>query len=218
MTGQRSRRIYVGIGIAVACVAAAVIYWRHGSTQTAKAAPPSVPVIVTEAAQQDVPIYYDALGTVHALNTVAHPRPGQRPDRLGRFPPGPGRPQRRCAGENRSGAIPGRARSGRSQEERGRGAADRRREGFGAVQDAGVAGTPRRSRTSIPSRPKSTRQRRRSTPIRPPSRRRRPSSITPPLRRRSTAWSASARSISATSSTPMTSIRSRCSRRSSRAP
>jgi len=71
MTGQRSGRIYVGIGIAVACVAAAVIYWRHGSTQTAKAEPPSVPVIVTQAAQQDVPIYYDALGTVQALNTVA---------------------------------------------------------------------------------------------------------------------------------------------------
>ena len=71
MTGQRSRRIYMGLGIAVACVAAAVIYWRHGSTETAKAAPPSVPVIVTQAAQQDVPIYYDALGTVQALNTVA---------------------------------------------------------------------------------------------------------------------------------------------------
>lgn len=71
MTAQKSRRIYVAIGIAVACVAAAVIYWRRGSTETAKAAPPSVPVIVTQAAQQDVPIYYDALGTVQALNTVA---------------------------------------------------------------------------------------------------------------------------------------------------
>ena len=71
MTGQKSRGIYVGIGIAVACVAAAVIFWRHGSAQTAKATPPSVPVIVTEAARQDVPIYYDALGTVQALNTVA---------------------------------------------------------------------------------------------------------------------------------------------------
>ena len=72
MTGQNSRRIiYVVAGIAVASVAAAVIFWRHGSTQAAQAAPPSVPVIVTEAAQQDVPIYYDALGTVSALNTVA---------------------------------------------------------------------------------------------------------------------------------------------------
>jgi membrane fusion protein, multidrug efflux system len=72
MTGQKSRGIYIGAGIAVACVAAAVVFWRHGSTQSAKAAPPpSVPVVVTKAAQQDVPIYYDALGTVAALNTVA---------------------------------------------------------------------------------------------------------------------------------------------------
>ena len=72
MTGLKSRRIiYVVAGIAVACVAVAVVFWRHGSSQTAKAAPPTVPVIVTQAAQQDVPIYYDALGTVQALNTVA---------------------------------------------------------------------------------------------------------------------------------------------------
>ena len=72
MTGLKSRRItYVIAGIAVACVAVAVVVWRHGSSQTAKAAPPTVPVIVTQAAQQDVPIYYDALGTVQALNTVA---------------------------------------------------------------------------------------------------------------------------------------------------
>ncbi|HEX3936357.1 MAG TPA: efflux RND transporter periplasmic adaptor subunit [Xanthobacteraceae bacterium] len=72
MTGLKSRRIsYVIAGVGVACVAAAVVFWRHGSSQTAKAAPPTVPVIVTQAAQQDVPIYYDALGTVQALNTVA---------------------------------------------------------------------------------------------------------------------------------------------------
>ena len=72
MTGQKSRGIYLAAGIAVACVAAAVVLWRHASTQTAKSAPPpSVPVVVTEATQQDVPIYYDALGTVAALNTVA---------------------------------------------------------------------------------------------------------------------------------------------------
>ena len=58
-------------GIAVASVAAAVIIWRHGSTHAAQLAPPKVPVVVTAAAQQDVPIYYDALGTVQALNTVA---------------------------------------------------------------------------------------------------------------------------------------------------
>ena len=32
---------------------------------------PAVPVTIAEAAQRDVPIYYDALGTVQALNTVA---------------------------------------------------------------------------------------------------------------------------------------------------
>jgi len=72
MTGQKSRRtIGMVAGIAVASVAAAVIIWRHGSTHAAQLAPPQVPVVVTAAAQQDVPIYYDALGTVQALNTVA---------------------------------------------------------------------------------------------------------------------------------------------------
>jgi len=72
MTGLSSRRAVWGIGvIAVASVAAAVIFWRHGSGGTVHAAPPSVPVVVNEAGRQDVPIYYDALGTVQALNTVA---------------------------------------------------------------------------------------------------------------------------------------------------
>jgi multidrug efflux system membrane fusion protein len=35
------------------------------------AATPSVPVVVTAAGQRDVPIFYDALGTVAAVNTVA---------------------------------------------------------------------------------------------------------------------------------------------------
>lgn len=35
------------------------------------AAPPTVPVTATAAGRQDVPIYFDALGTVMALNTVA---------------------------------------------------------------------------------------------------------------------------------------------------
>jgi len=53
-------------------VAAWIILWRHGSSQAAQSAlPPSIPVSVTAAAQRDVPIYYDALGTVQALNTVA---------------------------------------------------------------------------------------------------------------------------------------------------
>jgi len=72
MTGRSSRQIlFVATGI-VACLAVFIIFWRHGSSQAAQPAPPpSVPVSITEAAQRDVPIYTDALGTVQALNTVA---------------------------------------------------------------------------------------------------------------------------------------------------
>jgi membrane fusion protein, multidrug efflux system len=71
-TGHRSRRLIVFsvIGVAALALITAVVIWRHGKTIHA-AAPPSVPVMVAEAAQHDVPIYYDALGTVAAYNTVA---------------------------------------------------------------------------------------------------------------------------------------------------
>jgi multidrug efflux system membrane fusion protein len=73
MGGRSPRQIFLVVaGIALTCVAAWIILWRHGSSQAAQSAlPPSIPVSVTAAAQRDVPIYYDALGTVQALNTVA---------------------------------------------------------------------------------------------------------------------------------------------------
>jgi membrane fusion protein, multidrug efflux system len=72
LTGRSPRQIvFLIAGIAVAVFAVVVIFWRHTSTQAALGPPPGVPVTVTEAAQKDVPIYYDALGTVSALNTVA---------------------------------------------------------------------------------------------------------------------------------------------------
>jgi multidrug efflux system membrane fusion protein len=72
LTGRSPRQIaYLIAGIAVAGLAAFIIFWRHTSTQAAQAPPPGIPVIVTQAEQKDVPIYYDALGTVSALNTVA---------------------------------------------------------------------------------------------------------------------------------------------------
>jgi membrane fusion protein, multidrug efflux system len=73
MGGRSPRQIFLVVaGIALACVAAWIILWRHGSSQAAQSTlPPSIPVSVTAAAQRDVPIYYDALGTVQALNTVA---------------------------------------------------------------------------------------------------------------------------------------------------
>ena len=53
-------------------MAAVIIFWRHTTTQAAQsAARPSVPVTVAAATMRDVPIYYGALGTIQALNTVA---------------------------------------------------------------------------------------------------------------------------------------------------
>jgi membrane fusion protein, multidrug efflux system len=71
--GRGSRRTYFAVGGAVVLAALIALgLYRHGSTQAAtNNAPPPIPVTVTAAVQQDVPIYYDALGTVNALNTVA---------------------------------------------------------------------------------------------------------------------------------------------------
>ena len=72
LSGWKSRQIFfMAVGIALASFAAVVIFWRHTTTQAAQPAAPAVPVVVSEAAQRDVPIYYHALGTVYALNTVA---------------------------------------------------------------------------------------------------------------------------------------------------
>ena len=71
-SGHRSRRlvIFSVIGLVAVALIAAIVIWRHGKT-TQAAGPPMVPVTVAEATQHDVPIYYDALGTVAAYNTVA---------------------------------------------------------------------------------------------------------------------------------------------------
>jgi multidrug efflux system membrane fusion protein len=73
ITGRDSRQIFfIVAGIAFASLAAAVIFWRHTSSQAAQTpARQSVPVTVAEATLRDVPIYSHALGTVQALNTVA---------------------------------------------------------------------------------------------------------------------------------------------------
>jgi multidrug efflux system membrane fusion protein len=67
----KSRLIYYSVaGLAVVAIVAGFVFLRHGKTTTA-AGPPKVPVTIAEATQRDVPIYYDALGTVQAYNTVA---------------------------------------------------------------------------------------------------------------------------------------------------
>jgi membrane fusion protein, multidrug efflux system len=72
MKGRKSRRIIFAVaGLAIVGAVAWVAVSRLTKSGTAHAAaPPSVPVIATSAGQRDVPIYYDALGTVMALNTV----------------------------------------------------------------------------------------------------------------------------------------------------
>jgi multidrug efflux system membrane fusion protein len=73
MTGRDSRHILLIVaGLALASVAAAIIFWRHTTTQAAQTAGrTAVPVTVAQAASGDVPIYSGALGTVAALNTIA---------------------------------------------------------------------------------------------------------------------------------------------------
>jgi len=72
-TGRKPRLIiFLVAGLAVAAVAGVVMVARHGKSQSVRQnAAPAVPVTVAEATQRDVPIYYDALGTVQASNTVA---------------------------------------------------------------------------------------------------------------------------------------------------
>lgn len=70
--GRRSRRVIFAVaGLAIVTVIAAVAVHRLTRPVPARAAAPAVPVTATAAGRQDVPIYYDALGTVMALNTVA---------------------------------------------------------------------------------------------------------------------------------------------------
>ncbi len=73
MTRRKSRlAVFLVAVLVVAGIAAAGLsFWQRGKGQVARAAPPSVPVTVTEATQRDVPIYYHALGTVQAFNTVS---------------------------------------------------------------------------------------------------------------------------------------------------
>ena len=70
-TRRKSRLIYFSVaGLVAVALVAGIMIWRHGKS-THAAAPPDVPVTATDATQRDVPIYYDALGTVQAFNTVA---------------------------------------------------------------------------------------------------------------------------------------------------
>jgi membrane fusion protein, multidrug efflux system len=72
MQGRKSRVVVFTIAgfVAAAVIAGAAFSWLTKPKAQA-ATPPAIPVMMTAAGQQDVPIYYGALGTVMALNTVS---------------------------------------------------------------------------------------------------------------------------------------------------
>jgi membrane fusion protein, multidrug efflux system len=72
MTGRKTRWIVYGVAaLAVAVVIGTAVSRYANSNKAHASGPPPVPVILTQAGQSDVPIYYDALGSVTAFNTVA---------------------------------------------------------------------------------------------------------------------------------------------------
>jgi multidrug efflux system membrane fusion protein len=72
MKGRASRIVLAVGGVAVVALIVGTAFSRLTKSAPAHAVDaPAVPVIATSAAQHDVPIYYDALGTVTAFNTVA---------------------------------------------------------------------------------------------------------------------------------------------------
>jgi multidrug efflux system membrane fusion protein len=71
--GRKSRPFIFGLaGLAIVAVAGAMMAPRSAKPKAATAAAAtSVPVVATTAGKRDVPIFYDALGTVMAYNTVS---------------------------------------------------------------------------------------------------------------------------------------------------
>ena len=72
MKGRKARSaVWVVAGLIIVVIAGVAVsrLLRPGNVHAA--APPSIPVTATAAGQNDVPIYYDALGTVTAFNTVS---------------------------------------------------------------------------------------------------------------------------------------------------
>lgn len=70
---NRSRRIWFGLaGLAIVAGAGAMLAPRQAKPKPAAGSKVvSVPVVATTAGRRDVPVYFDALGTVMAYNTVA---------------------------------------------------------------------------------------------------------------------------------------------------
>src|SRR3954468_10274324 len=74
MRGARFARRLIGIVGVFVVIVVAVLVWQRGH-ENARAAihptPPAIPVSTSTAAERDVPIFLDALGTIQASNTVS---------------------------------------------------------------------------------------------------------------------------------------------------
>ena len=124
----------------VAGIGYAIWFWPAGSGgQTARDrdANQPVPVLVATAAQQDVPIYLDGLGTVQAFNTVTIKPMVDGPLLTVNFEEGQEVKKGDAARADRSAHLSGGARSGSRQEGAGRGAACQRAARSGALPKAG---------------------------------------------------------------------------------
>ena len=70
--GKKTRQIVFGLaGLAVVAAAGAMMAPGPAKPKATAKAAPAVPVIAATAGQRDVPVFYDALGTVMAYNTVS---------------------------------------------------------------------------------------------------------------------------------------------------
>jgi len=69
---RRAFVVLVLIALAAAGSVGAWAHWRHADTSVRTSPPaPTIPVTVSEAAQRDVPVFLEGLGTVQASNTIA---------------------------------------------------------------------------------------------------------------------------------------------------
>ena len=164
--------------------------------------PAPIPVTLAEAKAQDVPIYLDGLGTVQASNTITIRTQIDGSCKTVNFVEGQQVKKGDVLAGDRSAAAAGRARSGGRQEGAGRGAARLRPEGPRALHRRWRAQLRDPAERSTSSRPRSTSSRPPSRPTRRAIESAQMQLSYTTIRRRSTAASASARSMPATSSMP----------------
>ena len=137
------RRLFFIVALLAILAAGGALYWygvqgprpAHAARSPAR---PGVPVSVAMVGRQDVPIYLTGLGHRAGVVHRGHSFPGRRQAAGGAVHRRPARQEGRRAGEDRSAAVPGRARPGQGQEGPGPGPAHLGRERPRTLEDAGA--------------------------------------------------------------------------------